>query len=145
MALTLYTYPGNPRANKALIAAQYNGVEVKIPADFVMGESNKTPEFLALNPLGKVPCLETAEGALFESNAIARYGAPPTNARPALTVPKGPAAAPGAAAKTGASGHRAAAAARHSGWGARPGPVADNCCAALCVCLCCVGSRQSPA
>jgi elongation factor 1-gamma len=73
MALTLYTYPGNPRANKALIAAQYNGVEIKIPADFVMGESNKTPEFLALNPLGKVPTLETAEGGIFESNAIARY------------------------------------------------------------------------
>eukprot|EP01052_Picozoa_sp_SAG31_P049662 SAG31_NODE_10978_length_1076_cov_1.342886_1_plen_74_part_10 len=73
MALTLYTYPGNPRANKALISAQYNGVEIVIPKGFVMGETNKTPEFLKLNPLGKVPVLETAEGGIFESNAIAHY------------------------------------------------------------------------
>ena len=73
MALKLYTFPGNPRANKALIAAKYNGVDITIPAGFVMGESNKTPEFLALNPLGKVPTLETPEGGIFESNAILLY------------------------------------------------------------------------
>lgn len=38
-----------------------------------MGEENKTPEFLKKNPNGKVPTLETPEGCLFESNAIARY------------------------------------------------------------------------
>ena len=32
-----------------------------------------TPEFLAQNPLGKVPVLKTPQGSLFESNAIARY------------------------------------------------------------------------
>eukprot|EP01047_Picozoa_sp_COSAG01_P047257 COSAG01_NODE_4499_length_4972_cov_95.509542_4_plen_116_part_00 len=74
MALKLYTFPGNPRANKALIAAKYNGIDITIPAGFVMGETNRTPEFLALNPLGKVPTLETPEGGIFESNAIARYG-----------------------------------------------------------------------
>ncbi|RRT38787.1 hypothetical protein BHE74_00048443 [Ensete ventricosum] len=38
-----------------------------------MGVSNKTPEFLKMNPLGKVPVLETPDGPIFESNAIARY------------------------------------------------------------------------
>ena len=38
-----------------------------------MGVDNKTKEFLALNPNGKVPCLETSQGGIFESNAIARY------------------------------------------------------------------------
>jgi elongation factor 1-gamma len=38
-----------------------------------MGKDNKTPEFLAKNPLGKVPVLETSHGCIFESNAIARY------------------------------------------------------------------------
>ncbi|KQK17900.1 hypothetical protein BRADI_1g37490v3 [Brachypodium distachyon] len=38
-----------------------------------MGVSNKTPEFIKMNPLGKVPVLETPDGAVFESNAIARY------------------------------------------------------------------------
>jgi len=72
MALTLYTYPGNFRAFKILIAAEYNGVAIDVPA-FEMMKDNKTPEFLAMSPLGKVPVLKTPQGALFESNAIARY------------------------------------------------------------------------
>lgn len=38
-----------------------------------MGVSNKTLEFLKMNPIGKVPVLETLDGPVFESNAIARY------------------------------------------------------------------------
>lgn len=39
-----------------------------------MGKTNKTPEFLKLNPWGKVPTLETDSGeGIWESNAIARY------------------------------------------------------------------------
>lgn len=49
----LYTYPNNPRAFKALIAAKYNGVELEIPA-FTMGETNKSAAFLAKFPFGKV-------------------------------------------------------------------------------------------
>lgn len=70
--LKLYTYPNNVKANKALIAAQYVGVHIDVPA-FQFGVDNKTPHFLSLNPAGKVPVLETAEGGVFESNAIARY------------------------------------------------------------------------
>jgi elongation factor 1-gamma len=69
---TLYTFPGNFRAFKALIPAQYNNVAIDVP-DFKMLEDNKKPEFLKKNPLGKVPVLETKDGCLFESNAIARY------------------------------------------------------------------------
>lgn len=73
MSYTLYTYPGNPRAFKALIAAQYVGIDINVPP-FVMGKDNKTPEFLQdVNPLGKVPALSTPSGGLWESNAIARY------------------------------------------------------------------------
>ena len=52
--LKLYTYPGNKNAFKALIAAQYVGVDIEVPSDFQMGVTNKTPEFLKLNPNGKV-------------------------------------------------------------------------------------------
>ncbi|KAI3755155.1 hypothetical protein L1987_54950 [Smallanthus sonchifolius] len=77
MALNLNTshVVGKPNKNalKVLIAAEYVGVEVKCLKNFEMGVSNKTPEFLKMNPLGKVPVLETPDGVVFESNAIARY------------------------------------------------------------------------
>lgn len=72
MSLKIYTYPDNPRVFKALIAAKYAGILIETPT-FNFGVDNKTPEFLAKNPLGKVPVLETEEGTIFESNAIARY------------------------------------------------------------------------
>ena len=51
--LKLYTYPNNKNAWKALIAAEYVGAKIEVPA-FEMGKTNKTPEFLKLNPNGKV-------------------------------------------------------------------------------------------
>jgi len=51
---TIYTYPENFRAYKALIAAQYSGCNVKVDPGFVFGETNKTDAFLKKFPLGKV-------------------------------------------------------------------------------------------
>ncbi|XP_050406050.1 elongation factor 1-gamma [Patella vulgata] len=71
---TLYTFPNNFRAYKALIAAQYSGAKLTIPADFKFGETNRDSQFLKKFPLGKVPAFESKDGvALFESNAIAAY------------------------------------------------------------------------
>jgi len=38
-----------------------------------IGKDTRTPEYLKINPNGKVPALSTEHGPLFESNAIARY------------------------------------------------------------------------
>jgi elongation factor 1-gamma len=65
MSLTLYDFKGNFRGFKALIAAEYNGVSVTV-SDF-------TEESKAMSPLGKAPVLSTPQGAIFESNAIARH------------------------------------------------------------------------
>lgn len=73
MALVLHAGSGNKNAFKALIVAEYSGVNVDLVKDFQMGVSNKTPQFLMMNPIGKVPVLETPDGPVFESNAIARY------------------------------------------------------------------------
>lgn len=77
VAGTLYTYPENFRSYKALIAAEYSGTQIKVvsqPPDFVLGVTNKTDDFLAKFPLGKVPAFSTADGKHFsESNAIAFY------------------------------------------------------------------------
>jgi len=74
---TLYTYPDNFRAFKALIAAEYSGAKVKVASEapeFVLGETNKSAEFLAKFPMGKIPAFESVDGkTIFESNAIAYY------------------------------------------------------------------------
>ena len=54
---TLYTYPDSFRASKVLIAAQYSGASIRVvsePPEFVLGETNKTQQFLSKFPLGKV-------------------------------------------------------------------------------------------
>ncbi len=57
-----------------MITAQYAGVEVSVADDFVMGTTNKTADFLAQFPFGKVPTMTLANGlGLYESNAIAYY------------------------------------------------------------------------
>jgi elongation factor 1-gamma len=46
-----------------------------VPSDFQFGKDNKTPEFLAKFPFGKVPAFESADGkfCFAEAQAIARY------------------------------------------------------------------------
>ncbi|SCB26157.1 glutathione S-transferase [Rhizobium miluonense] len=61
----------NPR--KACAAARYLGVDVEfIRVDLARGEQ-RTPEFLALNPNGKVPVLTDGDLRLWEANAIMRF------------------------------------------------------------------------
>eukprot|EP00243_Klebsormidium_subtile_P004216 TRINITY_DN18033_c0_g1_i1.p1 TRINITY_DN18033_c0_g1~~TRINITY_DN18033_c0_g1_i1.p1 ORF type:complete len:419 (+),score=154.60 TRINITY_DN18033_c0_g1_i1:161-1417(+) len=72
MALKLYGSVPNANVFKALIAAEYVGESIEsVPVE--LGTQNKTPEFLKLNPAGKVPVLVTPQGPIFESNAIAKY------------------------------------------------------------------------
>jgi hypothetical protein len=44
----------NKNVFKALIAAEYVGVKIELTPSFQIGVTNTTPEFLKLNPLGKV-------------------------------------------------------------------------------------------
>ncbi|XP_044748072.1 elongation factor 1-gamma [Coccinella septempunctata] len=71
---TLYTYPDNFRSAKALIAAQYAKANVKVEPNFILGETNKSKDFLKKFPSGKVPAFESKDGlCLQESNSIAYY------------------------------------------------------------------------
>jgi len=71
---TLYTYPGNFRAEKVLAVAKFANADVKVDDKFVFGETNKSEAFLKKFPLGKVPAFEGSDGTcLFESDAIAYY------------------------------------------------------------------------
>jgi hypothetical protein len=70
---TIHSFSGDFRAYKALIAAAYNGVAIAQKDVDVAGNEHLSEAFLAKNPLGKVPVLETEQGFICESNAIARY------------------------------------------------------------------------
>ena len=60
-------------ARKACVVAKYLNAPVEfVHVDLGKGE-NRTAEFLALNPNGKVPVLETSGGSLWEANAIMCY------------------------------------------------------------------------
>jgi len=71
---TLFTYPGNFRAEKIMSVAKMSDSNVKVDDKFVFGETNKSEAFLKKFPLGKVPAFEGSDGTcLFESDAIAWY------------------------------------------------------------------------
>ncbi|KAG8989989.1 hypothetical protein FRB95_012920 [Tulasnella sp. JGI-2019a] len=80
---TLWSYPGipgdvqepmrSPNIKIQAIAA-YGGIDIKIGEPYEHHVTNKTPEFLAKFPVGKVPAFETTSGVnIFEAIAISTY------------------------------------------------------------------------
>jgi glutathione S-transferase len=87
--INLHVFPPSPRAFKVLAVATHLGLEHNVRlVDLTKGEQD-TPEFLALNPNGRMPVLEEDGFVLWESNAILQYlaakkpesGLLPTDAR----------------------------------------------------------------
>jgi glutathione S-transferase len=71
--MKLYQNPLSPNCRKVLAVAKHVGVELELQTlDFTKGE-HRAPEFLALNPNGKVPVLVDGDLHLWESNAIMAY------------------------------------------------------------------------
>ncbi len=73
MSLTIHAFPPSPRAFKVLFGAHQAGVDYELKfVDLRKGDQNK-PEFLALNPNGRMPVLDDNGYVLWESNAIVNY------------------------------------------------------------------------
>lgn len=71
--MKLYDLAPAPNPRRVRIFVAEKGLEIeRVPVDLRRGE-HKTPEFLAKNPSGKIPVLETEEGCIAESVAICRY------------------------------------------------------------------------
>ncbi len=71
--IKLYDFPLSPRARKVRITLESKGLEYeKIPIDITKGEQ-KTPEYLAVNPYGKVPALQDNGTTVYESTIIMEY------------------------------------------------------------------------
>lgn len=70
--MTLHVKVGCPFCKKAMLMA--NAANIKVNYKFYTSSAQlKTKEYLALNPKGVVPTLETQDGVIVESDAVARY------------------------------------------------------------------------
>jgi glutathione S-transferase len=73
MTLAIYWGSGSPNSWRVLLAAEM----LRVPYESKLLEfsktQNRTPEFLALNPRGKVPVLRDGDFVLYESLAILEY------------------------------------------------------------------------
>eukprot|EP01016_Furgasonia_blochmanni_P047220 TRINITY_DN691_c0_g1_i8.p1 TRINITY_DN691_c0_g1~~TRINITY_DN691_c0_g1_i8.p1 ORF type:complete len:492 (-),score=241.76 TRINITY_DN691_c0_g1_i8:175-1557(-) len=72
MSLTLHSQLYGPRVCKIQTVAALAGVQLQhnVISDW---STLKSETFLKMNPNGKIPVLQTADGAIFESNAIVRF------------------------------------------------------------------------
>ncbi len=71
--IKLYDFSLSPRARKVRITLTAKGLEYeKVPIDITQGEQ-KTPEYLAINPYGKVPALQDNGTTVYESTIIMEY------------------------------------------------------------------------
>jgi len=73
MALTFYYGSGSPYAWKVWLALEHKGIPHEAKRLTFDPDQTKTPEFLKINPRGRVPAIVDDGFALYESNAIAEY------------------------------------------------------------------------
>jgi len=71
--MKLYSFTGSPNALRSLAVAYEVGLPFEVVDVNMMAGENKSPEFLAINPNGKVPALVDGDFALWESRAINGY------------------------------------------------------------------------
>jgi len=71
--MKLYTNLFSPNARKVHAVANELGIELETHKVDLRGGEQRTPEYLALNPNGKVPTLVDGDTVLWESNAILCY------------------------------------------------------------------------
>ena len=71
--IKLYDFSLSPRARKVRITLEAKGLEYEtVLIDITKGEQ-KTPEYLAINPYGKVPALQDNGTTVYESTIIMEY------------------------------------------------------------------------
>ena len=73
MSLTLYFGSGSPFAWKVWLALEHKGIPFEAKRLSFDNDDTKTPEFLAINPRGRVPAIVDDGFAMWESAAIIEY------------------------------------------------------------------------
>lgn len=71
MTIVLHGVPGSPYLRKPILTCEEKGVPWTLSA-LAFGQ-NKTPEYLKLQPFGRIPAMEHDGFRLYETQAIVRY------------------------------------------------------------------------
>ncbi len=72
--MKLFDFPGAPNPRRVKILLDEKGMQYEIENCDLTTQQQKSPEYLKMNPSGKIPILETDDGRyLGESVAICRY------------------------------------------------------------------------
>jgi len=70
MPLTIYGAVLSPFVHRVVLAARFKGMKYEVVAP---PDGPKSPAYLKINPLGKVPALKDGKTVLFESSVIIEY------------------------------------------------------------------------
>jgi len=73
MAIECYFISGSPFAWRAMLGLAFKGLDFEQRVLQASEGEHKTPEFLAMNPHGKVPVLKDGDLTIYESLAILAY------------------------------------------------------------------------
>jgi glutathione S-transferase len=79
--MRLYHHPLSSNSRRAVMTARYLELEIELVAVDLASAEHRSPEFLRLNPNGKVPVLDDEGFVLWESHAIMQYLADKTPAQ----------------------------------------------------------------
>lgn len=69
-AITIYGTITSPYVNRVVMACRRKGLKFRV---FLPEGGSKSPEILAINPLGKIPTIKDGRTVLFESGVILEY------------------------------------------------------------------------
>ena len=71
--IKIHVNPASTPALSVMFAANACGIEHEVMMVDLGAQAHRTPEYLKINPVGKVPALSDGDFHLFESGAILRY------------------------------------------------------------------------
>ncbi len=71
--IIVHGIPGSPYVRKPLLVCEEKGVSYRLAAMAFGTGANKQPEYLAMNPFGRLPTIQHGDFTLYEAQAIGRY------------------------------------------------------------------------